>query len=54
MSKRDSYQLQLRRAAIIRTFNTYIATGLGRMDAYAKTAADFYLSEERVRKIIWG
>lgn len=54
MSKKDSYQLRLRRAAILRTFDSHLRSGCRRMDAYARTADEFYLSEERIRQIIAG
>lgn len=52
MSKRDTYLIRQRNAAIRKTFYNYLATGLSRMTAYAKTAGDYYLSEDRVREIV--
>ncbi|MCQ2343116.1 MAG: hypothetical protein MJZ75_06500 [Paludibacteraceae bacterium] len=52
MPYKDSYQLQLRNNAIRDAFAHYIQTGLPFMDAYAKVASEFYLSEESVRKIV--
>ena len=50
--KSDQFQLRQRNAAIRRTFQDYLHSGVPRMTAYAKTAGDFYLSEDRIREII--
>ncbi len=52
MPHKDDYQLHQRNQAIRRTFYRYIQTGIPRMLAYAQTAAEYYLSEKRVRDII--
>jgi len=52
MPNRDQYQIQQRNAAIRNTFFHYISTGMSRMNAYAKTAQEYYMGEERVRQIV--
>jgi len=52
MPTKDYYQLQQRNAAIRVTFFHYLSTGMPRMDAYARTAEEYYLSEVRVRDIV--
>jgi len=52
MPNRDQYQIQQRNMAIRNTYFHYIQTGMSRMNAYAKTAQEYYMSEERVRKIV--
>jgi len=52
MPTKDRYQIRQRNAAIRETFFHYLSTGLPRMDAYARTAAEYYLSEVRVREIV--
>lgn len=50
MEQRQS--LVRRNAAIRQSFNLYLQKGMPTMLAYAKTANDYFLSEERVRAII--
>jgi len=52
MPNRDQYQIQQRNVAIRNTFFHYIETGMPRMDAYARTGQEYYLSEEYVRQIV--
>jgi len=52
MPQKDQYQIQQRNMAIRNTFFHYISTGMSRMDAYARTAQEYYLSEERIRQIV--
>jgi len=52
MPQKDEYQIQVRNKMIRNTFFHYISTGMARMDAYAKTAHEYYLSEGRVRDIV--
>jgi len=52
MPNRDQYQIQQRNTAIRNTYFHYIQTGMSRMNAYAKTAQEYYLSEVRVRDIV--
>jgi len=52
MPQKDQYQLHLRNAAIRETFFHYIQCGMSRMDAYAKTAQEYYMGEKTVRDIV--
>lgn len=54
MSRRDSYWLAERNKRIRQIFAQYLRQGLPVMQAYARTASDFYLSENRIRDIISG
>jgi hypothetical protein len=43
---------QARYLAMRQTFDNYLRQGMPTMLAYMKTGQDFFLSEERVRKIL--
>jgi len=52
MPNKDQYQIRQRNAAIRETFFHYISTGMTRMDAYARTGAEYYLGEKTIRDIV--
>ncbi len=52
MPNKDRYLMQQRNTAIRNTFFHYLQSGMPRMNAYAHTAADYFLSEEYVRQIV--
>lgn len=52
MPKQDKYSYHIRNAAIRQTFYNYLHSGVHRMMAYAKTASEYYISEDRVRDIV--
>jgi len=52
MPQKDQYQIQQRNLAIRETFFHYIQTGMPRMDAYAKTAQEYFLGEKTIRDIV--
>jgi len=52
MPNKDQYQIHCRNKAIRHTFEHYLQSGMPRMLAYAKTAEEYYMSDERVRKIV--
>jgi len=52
MPTKDRYQIQQRNAAIRETFFHYLQTGMPRMDAYARTAQEYYMGEKTIRDIV--
>lgn len=54
MPSKDEYLTQLRNHAIRRRFYQLLRENVPRMNAYIRVGNEFFLSDERVRKIVSG